>query len=230
MKILQATIDAQTAKDKKLQAQAVVTTTATPEVQKAVTPVVVKQEAQAQTIETKKNDEKTVIKAQTKREIKKVRETIDSSNHLDLLANLNTDDSLDNEARDFVSETALKNALSHASNGGKDIDAVYARIVGASPDWTKPQDTAKTFQESLRVSISVIRQLTGKGNAGLDALLTGKTAEFIQNIQARVQKNGGKPLEVKIENPDTISTSTYNIIGAAVTMGVAILTKGIVTV
>ena len=46
--------------------------------------------------------------------IGKTKESIDSANHLDVLSNLNGDDSLDNNSRDFVSETALKNALSHA--------------------------------------------------------------------------------------------------------------------
>lgn len=53
---------------------------------------------------------------------------IEMNNHLDLLANLNSDDKIDNTDRDFVNELALKRALSRASKAPNSLDTVYERI------------------------------------------------------------------------------------------------------
>ena len=68
------------------------------------------------------------------------------------------------------------------------------------------------------MNIAILRQLTGNGNAGLNALLEGKTKAFIDGVSTRVALNGGKPLEVKIDEPEKMTSATYNLIGAAVTL------------
>lgn len=98
-------------------------------------------------------------------------ENFNESNHLDYLANLDGDDQISQETRDLVGEQDLKRALSHAGAGEKNLDAVYNRVTGKSPDWNNPDATAQAFHEALRTSMGVIRQLTGNGNAGLVALL-----------------------------------------------------------
>lgn len=100
------------------------------------------------------------------------------------------------------------------------------RVVGSTPDWNHPTETARKFQESLRIAISLIRQITG-GNAGLNAFLEGKTEAFFKAVQKKVVANGGKPLEVHIENQATLSPATHNILGAATTAGVLIATGGL---
>lgn len=159
-------------------------------------------------------------------------ENFNESNHLDYLANLDRDDQISQETRDLVGEQDLKRALSHASAGGKNLDQVYERVTGnKNPDWSNPDATAQIFHGALRTSMGVIRQLTGNGNAGLVALLEGKTGEFIKNVNERVQKNGGKALEVKtMEDSGTMAPWLYNVLGALVTAGVAYGTEGIAMV
>lgn len=151
------------------------------------------------------------MKKETKQETTKL---IDDKNHIDLLVNLDGDYVLDNETRDFVTEKKLKKALSHASEGGKDLGTVYNRVVGENPNWNEPKETVKKFQEALRVSIDFIRQTTDNGNAGLDALLMGKTDIFVKNVLSRVQENDGKSLEVKMEDSTKITPLIHNILGA----------------
>lgn len=62
--------------------------------------------------ETKKNENKTIIVDESKPELSKVKlEYV----HINLLANLNNDDYLDNEIRDFIGEQTLKRTLSQVS-------------------------------------------------------------------------------------------------------------------
>ena len=151
------------------------------------------------------------------------------SSRIALLSDLNGSGVIDTEGKDFVSEARLKKALSRADKNGGGLDVVYDRVVGSAPDWGHPAETVKKFHEALRVSMSVIRQLTG-GNAGLDAFLEGKTELFFAAVQKRVAANGGKPLEVTIDNPNTLPPAMYNTIGVAATVGVALITSGVVMV
>lgn len=154
---------------------------------------------------------------------------LQKKSHLDILSDLNGNNTVDSEGKDFVTEKQLRKALSHAEVNGGGLDAVYMRVVGSTPDWNNPAETTRKFQESLRIAISFIRQITG-GNAGLNAFLEGKTEAFFKAVQKKVVANGGKPLEVHIESEATLSPATHNILGAAATAGVLIATGGLGTV
>ena len=87
----------------------------------------------------------------------------------------------------------------------------------------------KEFQSKLRTSLIVLNQLGG-GNAGLIALLQGNTKAYMDAVAKKVAANGGKPLEVKIADPKGLSPQMQTILGAVATIGVAVVTSGIVTV
>ena len=152
---------------------------------------------------------------------------MDQGNHFDLLSNLNADNQVDNIDRDFVNERALKAALFQASKAPNTIDIVYERVTGKTPNWQKPQETVEQFQASLRIAMSVIKQLGG-GNAGLDVLLQGKTDKFLEEVAKKVAANKNKPLEIKIEDSKNLSPTMHNMLGIAGTVGIAILSQGIV--
>jgi len=62
--------------------------------------------------ETKKLENKTTIVNESKPELEKIKQDY---TYINLLANLNNDDYLDNEIRDFVGEQTLKRTLSQVS-------------------------------------------------------------------------------------------------------------------
>lgn len=167
------------------------------------------------------------VKKDTKQE---TTELIDDKDRLDMLANLDGDYVLDDAVRKFVSEIDLKRALSRASEWGKNLDTVYKNIVWENPNWENAAETVQKFQEALRTSIEIIRQLTDNGNAWLDALLIGKTDAFIKNVLSRVKANGDKPLEVKVEKYDGLPPLAHNLLGALATAGVLIMSRGVVMV
>ncbi|MDD2892140.1 MAG: hypothetical protein PHQ95_04190 [Candidatus Gracilibacteria bacterium] len=166
---------------------------------------------------TKKNENKTIIVGKSKPELSKAKlEYV----YINLLANLNNDGYLDNEIRDFIGEQTLKRTLSQVSEGGKNIDKVYAQVTGKTPDWTNPKQAAKIFHEALRLNIALLREFTDNGDIGLYAILTGKTKDFIQEAKEKNVKNEKKS--------DKESSTTYNTVGAAVSVGVAVGTGGLV--
>lgn len=153
---------------------------------------------------------------------------MDNANRIDILSNLNKDEFLDNTDRDLVHEINLKQALSRASDNGKNLDAVYNRVTGKFPDWNNPEEAVKQFHDSLRVSMELIRTLTGNGNAGLNAFLEGKTEAFIQEVALQKEKNNGNPLKVTVADSEELSPTTHNLIGIAATLGFAIVSGGVV--
>lgn len=184
----------------------------------------VRMETKEKVVEVKKSVEKTVMSKQ------RIERKTDKSNHIDILSNLNNDDLIDNTDRYLVHEINLKQALSRASDNGKNLDIVYERVVGNSPDWNDPEETTKQFHDSLRVSMELIRALTGNGNAGLNAFLEGKTETFLQEVAVQKAKNNGEPLKITVANSEELSPTTHNLIGIAATLGFAVMSGGVVIV
>lgn len=152
---------------------------------------------------------------------------------VDRLANLDGNTTIDRGTKDIVDEHELARVLSYATAGGDEarLKAVYKQVTGNDAVDVKNLTDAevKDFQSKLRTSLIVLNQLGG-GNAGLNALLLGKTAEYMKLVADKVQANGGKPLQVKVANPEGLSPQTQTLLGAAATIGAAVVTGGILTV
>lgn len=72
---------------------------------------------------------------------------------------------------------------------------VYENVVGEKPG-EKPD--GKKFQIALDQSVRMLQQFGG-GNAGMDALLQGKTEVYFGQIRQAVIRNGNKPLTIDLK-------------------------------
>lgn len=95
-----------------------------------------------------------------------------------------------------VSKEALASSVSRAvayTEGG--WQKVYENVVGEKPG-DKPD--GKKFQMALDQSVHILQQLGG-GNAGMDALLQGKTDVYFGEIRQAIIANGNKPLTIDLK-------------------------------
>jgi hypothetical protein len=130
---------------------------------------------------------------------------------------------LDSYNEQAVKKPLLLKALSRAVTNYGWYDAVYERVTGEKPTGT-PEDVKK-FQNSLNTNISFLQQFDG-GNAGLDALLSGKTDLYLKQVAEKMKSNGGK---MEIHMPaEGISPQAQTIAGAVATVVVAYGTGGLV--
>ncbi len=125
-------------------------------------------------------DQQEDIKLQTGKETK---EFIKDDSALSRLANLDGDSVVSDTSRDFVSERALKQAISVAAGKNQqNLSDVYKRVTGVDFPASPPSDDYEKFHNALRTQVAVVRELTGGGNAGLEVVLQGKTEAFVENI------------------------------------------------
>lgn len=145
------------------------------------------------------------------------------SKEISALSDLNNDALIDSSLRDVVNEDALKTAISRLTNGGEEAKMrdVFKNVTGKDVRNFSP-DEIKEFQTKLRTSLTMLQYLTG-GNAGLYGLLSGNLSPYINGIK----KLNPKP-EVKIDDVKGLTPKMQNLIGAAATIGLLVVTGGVV--
>ncbi|MBC7498302.1 hypothetical protein H7170_01535 [Candidatus Gracilibacteria bacterium] len=125
----------------------------------------------------------------------------------------------------YVIKRNLTKALSRAITNNGGYDAVYERVTGEKP--TGANEDIIKFQKSFNTNISFLKQFGG-GAAGVDALLSGKTDEYMKEVVKTIKNNGGKMPD--IQSVEGISPQVQTIAGAVATVLVAVGTSGIVIV
>lgn len=91
----------------------------------------------------------------------------------------------------MVEKRYLLSAISRAEANFGGYATVYERVTGEKPSTDTIADSQK-FSISLDTNITYLQQFVG-GNAGLDALLSGKVDIYVKKVAESIKSTGKIP-------------------------------------
>lgn len=134
---------------------------------------------------------------------------------------------VDSYNEQYVTKLALAKAFSRAEKNYGGYDKVYERVTGEKPSADATADAVK-FNTALNNNIQFMQQLGG-GDAGLDAMLSGRTELFMQQVKTNINKNDGKLPKITAPS-QALSPQMQTLAGAVATVVAGYATGGLLVV